>query len=134
MKRLLLVAAGLALAGCATEPSGGLLDLMYGSTPAEADRTAARLASHPLGSAANPVRVHMPEGQRAYLARLRCSDGRAPAFQRIGNTGLGPYGSIVDAYEVTCADAKPARSEIHLDMYHPQHVETAAPPGFTIVP
>ena len=32
----------------------------------------------------------MPQGQHAYLRRLRCGDGQAPQFGRIGNFGLGP--------------------------------------------
>ena len=31
--------------------------------------------AHPLGTLENPVRVGGPDGERAYLARLRCADG-----------------------------------------------------------
>jgi hypothetical protein len=88
---------------------------------------------HPLGSRENPVRVNMPVGERAYLARLRCSDGAAPSFEREGSAGPGVFGSIVDIYDVRCRDAEPRESEIWMDMYHPEHRETAAPPEFTIV-
>ena len=33
--------------------------------------------AHPLGSLENPVRVGGPDGERAYLARLRCTNGSA---------------------------------------------------------
>lgn len=135
MRRLSLLALPLLLTACATAaPEPDLLDSMFGVGPTEAARIAARIADKPLGSEANPVRADMPVGQRAYLARLRCSNGQAPSFSRVGSMGLSPYGSIVDGYEVLCAGAAPAKSLIYIDMYHPDHVEAAAPPGFTIVP
>jgi hypothetical protein len=136
MRLLVTGALLIGLAGCASADAGGgdFVEMMGGSSPAEAARIAARLQDKPLGSAQNPVRADMPGGQQAYLARLRCSNGRPPTFHRNGNIGPGPYGSIVDAYQVDCPGASPASSVIHLDMYHPGHVETAAPSGFTIVP
>ncbi len=138
MRRTVIVMAVLlGVAGCASAPENDMSDLMSfmgAVSPAESARVAERLAGKPLGSAENPVRADMPAGQRAYLARLRCANGRAPAFGRIGNVGPGPYGSIVDAYSVTCAGSSPAESTVHLDMYHAGHVEAAAVPGFTIVP
>jgi hypothetical protein len=132
-----MMAALLAVAGCASAPESELSDFarFMGVVPAaESDRVAARLAAHPLGSARNPVRADMPEGQRAYLSRLRCANNRAPTFERMGNYGPGPYGSIIDGYEVMCPGSSPARAEVFIDMYHASHVETAAPPGFTIAP
>ena len=137
MRSIVILAAVLAVAGCASgqdSDSSDFLAMMGGVGPAEAARIATRLADKPLGSAGNPVRAYMPEGQRAYLARMRCSNGRAPTFNRIGNMGPGPYGSIIDAYQVDCAGASPASSVVHLDMYHPGYSEAAAVPGFTIVP
>lgn len=119
-------------------PQGGsaadLQDLFSGgrASGAELERRVAEASRHPLGSRENPVRVNMPEGQRAYLARLRCTDGRAPEFQRVGSFGAGPFGSIIDGYDVRCADAEPGRSMIFMDMYHPAHDERAAPAGFTL--
>ena len=131
------IAALLSAAGCASAPENDISDLMgfMGAvSPAESARVARGLADKPLGSAQNPVRADMPAGQRAYLSRLRCANGRAPSFERRGNMGAGPYGSIIDAYSVTCAGSAPAESVVHLDMYHAGHVEAAAVPGFTIVP
>jgi hypothetical protein len=87
-----------------------------------------------LGSQNNPVRAHMPQGQRAYLERLRCSDGRAPEFNRIGNFGVGVYGNIVDGYNVDCGTAEPGRAQVFMDMYHRGYVEDRPVPGFTIIP
>lgn len=131
-----MLAAVFAVAGCASggDDASDFVSMMGGVGPTQAARIAARLADKPLGSAENPVRAHMPAGQRAYLARLRCSDGRAPAFDRIGSMGAGPYGSIVDAYQVNCAGGSPASSVVHMDMYHPGYREAASVPGFTIVP
>ena len=90
----------------------------------------AEAEKHPLGSLKNPIRENMPEGQRAYLARLRCPDGQTPAATRRGNVGAGVYGSIIDLYDVTCPGAKPV--EVHMDMYH-DGPENRPVPGFTIV-
>jgi hypothetical protein len=87
----------------------------------------------PLGSRENPVRVDRPPGQRAYLSRLRCAGGGTPDFNRVGSFGSGPFGSIIDGYELRCA-GEGRGSRIFLDMYHPEHREDAAPPGFTIAP
>lgn len=138
-----MMAALLGVAGCASAPENDmpagsdmsdLMSFMGAVSPAESARIARTLEDKPLGSAQNPVRADMPAGQHAYLRRLRCADGRAPAFERIGSMGAGPYGSIVDAYAVTCAGSTPAESEIHMDMYHSGHAEAAAVPGFKIVP
>jgi hypothetical protein len=96
------------------------------------ERAIEKAAKHPLGSAENPVRAHMPQGQRAYLAKLRCADGKAPTYFREGNFGIGVYRNIVDGYRVTCDGSEPASSLVYMDMYHAGHVENAAVPGFTL--
>ena len=90
-------------------------------------------AKHPFGSAKNPVRADMLQGQRAYLSRLRCSDGNAPNFSRGGSVGDSPYKNIMDVYNVDCGNATPGQAEIYMDMYHNGHIEKAAVAGFTIV-
>jgi hypothetical protein len=77
------------------------------------------------------VRVGGPAGERAYLARLRCSDGTAPRLGGRSDRGVGAFGSIVAAYRLNCAAAS---ADLVMDMYHDEHVEDRAPPGFTIVP
>ena len=84
--------------------------------------------AHPLGTLENPVRVGGPEGERAYLGHLRCADGAAPRVGARSDAGIGAFGSVVAAYQVTCG-AAPAR--IVFDMYHEEHEETRAPAGFT---
>ena len=86
--------------------------------------------SAPLGSKKNPVRCFMPGGEREYLRRLRCSDGKPPTFRRVGSFGPGPHGNIIDGYNVQCAD--PPVRMVHMDMYHKDHVELAPVPGFKI--
>jgi hypothetical protein len=85
---------------------------------------------HPLGSAKNPVRTTMPQGQRLYLSRLRCSDGKAPQYYRAGNVGAGPFGNIVDLYKVSCPGAEPLESDVYMDMYHGGFIESRIVPGF----
>ena len=101
-----------------------------GLTGKKLDNAIAKAAAHPLGSKLNPVRENMPQGQIAYLRRLRCADNTPPAFERRGSMGVGVFGNIVDAYSVTCP-GKPAQ-DIHIDMYH-DGPETRPVPGFTIV-
>ena len=91
-------------------------------------------AAHPLGSMENPVRVGGPPGQRAYIARLRCADGRRPRVGTRSSAGIGPFGTIVDIYPLNCRRAAPGEVALVLDMYHPEHREDRPPPGFTIEP
>lgn len=86
----------------------------------------------PLGSKDNPVRADGPAGQRAYLDRLRCDEGRKPTYFRAGSVGSGPFGYIVDAYQVKCPGAA-AEVTIYMDMYH-DYEEGAPVPGFTMKP
>lgn len=85
--------------------------------------------AHPLGSRDNPVRVGGPDGERAYLARLRCADGSAPQVGERMDAGVGAFGTIIAAYPVRCGDAE---ARIAFDMYHEEHVEARAPAGFTL--
>ena len=84
-----------------------------------------------LGTKTNPVRCEDPKGERKYLNRLRCPDGKPPKHSRIGSFGLGPYGNILDGYRVKCEGRDEAT--IFMDMYHEGYVEKEAVPGFTIV-
>jgi hypothetical protein len=130
----------LLLAGCATapekeEPPAGspeaLMELLGGGRP-KAEVDLAKIEKHPLGSKENPVRVGGPGGQRAYLSRLRCEDGRFPEFERAGSVGTGPWGYIMDAYSLACASGQ--KATVFMDMYHSRHQEDRAVPGFTIEP
>lgn len=98
---------------------------------AEQDPVIAAAAAFPLGSMENPVRVGGPAGERAYLARLRCADGGAPRLGARSDKGEGAFGSMVAAYRLECGAAA---VELVMDMYHGEHVEDRAPPGFAIQP
>jgi hypothetical protein len=105
-----------------------------GTSDEEMEREIAAADRHPLGSRDNPIRVGGPEGERAYLARLRCADSSPPAIGARTAAGVGAFGSIVASYLVDCGMAGPAKAEIVMDMYHEGHAEDRAPPGFTIKP
>ena len=112
-----------------------VLDMIgVGVSDAELDRAVAEAAAHPLGSAKNPVRVGGPEGERAYIARLRCGDGSRPKVGQRGSAGVGAFGTIVDLYPLDCGSAAPGRLELVMDMYHEEHKEQRAPAGFAIDP
>ena len=102
-------------------------DLAPGQDDLQAAITAA--AAYPLGTLENPVRVGGPEGELAYLARLRCADGSSPRVGSRENAGVDAFGSVAHAFELTCG-GRGAR--IVFDIYHEEHVEESAPPGFTI--
>lgn len=118
----------------ATAASADDFDLLFmgGFRGAKLTKAIKKADEHPLGSDRNPVRVNMPVGQQAYLSRLRCSDGKAPMFERGGSTGPGPFGSIVDVYSLDCGGSTPGKVSVFLDMYHPKHLENRPIPGFTI--
>lgn len=135
MRHLIIGSAALLLCACATSQDDLLGDMF---APVSASKivkveAAAAKAGAPLGSEANPVRASMPPGQRAYLERLRCSDGNAPQYVRGGSVGEGPFGKIMDVYQLKCPGAQPAAADVYMDMYH-DHVEQRAVPGFTIQP
>jgi hypothetical protein len=103
------------------------------------------------------IEVCRPVGERAYLDRLRCSDGSTPTHKRVGSFGernevpkelsreqqagllkqqlsgaaLTPGESdyhIVDGYEVSCGAVK---RMVYLDMYHCDRAPTSdVPNGF----
>lgn len=126
---LALAVALLALPAGAQQSSGSIVieSMMEGRKTITPDWAA--INALPLGDKGNPVRVYMPPGQRAYLSRLVCAGGGTPVFSRVGSFGIGPYGTIVDGYDVDCAGTKRL---VFMDMYHPEYVEPRAVPGFTI--
>ena len=132
------VAATILLCGCKTAATGedlSLARMLAGQSAKQGSELAKAVAeadAHPLGSQKNPVPVSMPVGERAYLGSLRCMQGSTPAFDRQGSGGAGPFGNIVDFYRVTCPGAEPLT--VVMDMYHKDHVDTRAVPGFTLAP
>jgi hypothetical protein len=114
-----------------TSPEAMIAQMNQASPEEELRVLVAAADAHPLGTIENPVRVGGPQGERAYLARLRCPDGGAPGIGARREAGVGAFGSIVAAYELSCAGAA---ARILFDMYHEEHVETRAPAGFTLAP
>jgi hypothetical protein len=113
-----------------TSPETMIAQMSPLSPEDEMRQSIAAADAHPLGSVENPIRVAGPDGERAYLARLRCADGSAPRVGARTDAGVGAYGSVVAAYEVGCA----AAGRLVFDMYQAEHVETRAPAGFTLAP
>jgi hypothetical protein len=135
---LLLLAAAPALAqsqprlGARTaSPEAMVAQLNPASPEEEMSRLIAAADQHPLGSQENPIRVAGPDGERAYLAHLRCADGSPARVGARHEAGIGPYGSVTGAYDVTCAGV-PGR--LVFDMYEEEHREVRAPAGFTLAP
>ncbi len=104
-----------------------------GLAPGQDDLAEAIAAAdaHPLGSLANPVRVGGPEGERFYLARLRCADGARPQIGARSEGEVDAFGTRASAFAVNCGTAT---ARIYFDMYHEEHVENRAPAGFTVEP
>lgn len=125
------------------------------TSPAAASGTATAAAT--LGSTRETaIEVCQPRGERAYLARLRCPDGKPAVFERTGNVGMRtamtkpeheemvrqqigggvppgqPDFHTLDLYKVTCGDRT---TELLFDMYHcDKPAPDEAPAGFTIEP
>lgn len=105
------------------------------------------------GGVENPVLVSLPEGERAYLRRLRGPDQK-PAEFRYLDAILGPTGVVLDRYRLeNPAWSAPGRSwwdrfkdslvrepevpvafRIYMNMYHQGEPDRLAPPGFTYEP
>ncbi|WP_448501000.1 hypothetical protein [Sphingomonas sp.] len=135
-KFTLAVCSGLMLSACAARDNNDLAAMLSGQSRMKGNtltRTINAAAAYPLGSDKNPVRAEGPVGQRAYLSRLRCADGNAPAFDRAGSAGLSPFGNIVDIYSVECLGGTPSKGEIWMDMYHSGYVEQTAVPGYVLI-
>ena len=115
-----------------TTPDQMLEGLASGLSEDEAAIAAAQ--RHPLGTLENPVRVGGPEGEQAYVARLRCGDGRAPRIGQPTEIGVGAFGSIVEGYPLDCGAAAPGQFTLVMDKYHEEHREDRAPAGFSILP
>jgi hypothetical protein len=118
--------------GARTQSPDQMVGAMSQVSPEEEMRALVAAAdAHPLGTRENPVRVGGPEGEHAYLGRLRCANGTPPRIGARREAGVGAFGSVVGAYELACGSET---RRIVFDMYHEEHVETRAPDGFTLRP
>lgn len=89
------------------------------------------LARYPLGSRDRPVRAHGPDGEHAYLRRLRCENNAAPSYRRAAYTRFAsPYGFPMDIYEFKCGELV---IKVYMDMYHKGFVEQEPVPGLKLL-
>lgn len=123
-------AAAQELGARTTSPEAMMSQMSTASPEDEMRQLIARAESHPLGTAENPIRVAGPDGERAYLAHLRCADGATPRVGARREAGVGAFGTVVGAYDVACAGTS---GRIVFDMYQEEHAETRPPAGFTLV-
>ena len=67
--------------------------------------------------------------ERTYLSMLRDEAGKPVRFKRRGSFGTGPYGNILDGYEVQTSTGRTLL--LYIDMYHPDSDprEQPAPKG-----
>lgn len=138
MKHLMTILMMSLLFGCTTNQNGSSmgspdsgceLPELTGKSCVEPNHD--EISKYPLGTSGhNPIRVNGPGGQRDYLSRLICPDGRViKGFLRAGSVGVGPYGFMMDVYEVECSDKT---YSVYMDMYHSEYTETRPVDGFTI--
>ena len=118
--------------GDRTQPPSRIAPSARVDPEAEMKAAIAAADAHPLGSPANPVRAAGPDGERAYLARLRCSDGKRPDIIPGGNREVGAYGSVVDLFTLDCHSSAPGRVDVVMDMYQEENVETRPVAGFVV--
>lgn len=137
MKYIAILAATLAFTACAAQEKKKSsancdpMELLQGKSCIEPDYQ--EIAKHPLGSEDNPVRAAGVAGQREYLSRLICADGQPiTQFSRVGSVGEGPYGFILDLYEVTCnTDQGFVTHSVYMDLYHKDYRESLPAKGFS---
>lgn len=98
--------------------------------PPQTEPDLERIRAGALGSADNPVRAYLPAGEAAYLSRLKCADGWPVGAVRTGSVEGGPYGNVMDRFEVFCRGKAP--QIIYMDMYHPSAIEMRPVDGFTL--
>lgn len=92
------------------------------------------LSAGPLGCRSNPVKCHGPDGEHAYLNRLRGPGGRRLLYQRLGSLLIpSPYGNIVDLYLIGYEEARPIR-RVYMDMYFQGYIESRPIWGFHVEP
>ena len=107
--------------------------LFQNMSPEDPEQEMARLVAaadaYPLGTVENPIRVGGPEGERSYLARLSCADGTPIRIGTRNDAGMGGFGAVTAAYGIACGGTV---RRLVFDMYHQEHVENRAPPGFSI--
>jgi hypothetical protein len=116
--------------GQRTQSPEALFRNMSQETPEqEMARLVAAAAAYPLGTIENPIRVGGPEGERAYLGRLSCADGTPIRIGARSDAGMGGFGAVTAAYGISCGGTT---RRLVFDMYHQEHVENRAPPGFSI--
>jgi len=115
-------------------PEQSMAGIGQGSSDAEIAQELEAAAAFPVGTLQNPIRVAGPEGERAYLARLRCADNSLPRIGAQKPGGTGAFGNVVDLVSADCGAAAPAHADILIDVYQEEHVLEAAPPGFRLVP
>ena len=113
-------------------PETVLAEMGEGNSDAELARAIAAASTFPLGSVQNPVRVGGPQGQQAFLLRLRCEDGSRPTVGQGADAGPGGFGSGVQRFQLDCGSAAPGKQDLMLDKYHQEHRETRAPAGFVL--
>jgi hypothetical protein len=112
-------------------PEQALAGIGEGTSDAALAQAIAAAAAFPLGTLQNPVRVGGPEGERAYVARLRCADGKEPRIGASRPGGVGAFGSVVDLVPLDCGGAAPGRVDLMVDLYFEEQAETRPPAGFT---
>lgn len=103
-----------------------------GSSDEEMARAIAAADAYPLGTVQNPIRVAGPNGARAYLARLRCTDGTAPKIGGETPGAIGAFGTLTTLFPVTCGSGPGA--PLAFDFYQEEYRETRAAPGFSLAP
>jgi hypothetical protein len=114
-------------------PEQSMAGIGGGSSEAEVARELAAAAAFPAGSLQNPIRVAGPDGERNWLARLRCADGSIPRIGAQRPGGTGAFGNVVDLAPVDCGTAAPGRADIFIDVYQEDYVQEAAPAGFRLL-
>jgi hypothetical protein len=133
--RIRILLLSILISGCATTQSPkdkecGAAEMLSGISCIEPNLD--EISKHPLGSYDNPIRADGPRGQREYLSKLICPNGEPiQNYDRSGSVGIGPYGFMLDHYNVNCEQATElTKAGVYMDMYHKGYKEAKVSNGF----
>jgi len=118
----ILIGAALGICGCPLNLEQSVI---------EADCEPEQLPPGAVGSWENPIKCYMPEGEMAYMERLRGPDGERVQYRRTGSVGQGVHGNMVDRYIVQSWDGSVC-VEVFMDMYIRGYREDQPIKGFTL--
>ncbi|MDB9742104.1 hypothetical protein OAB00_04570 [Akkermansiaceae bacterium] len=87
--------------------------------------TSVTFSQESVGSFKKPIRCDSPNGEGAYLSRLRYEDESDLSWERLGS--FGGENGLLDGYKNNKGKI------LYFDMHHPRYIEIKAPDGYRLL-